>query len=342
MTDDNALHGPERQERLAAFENRVSKFIKVLLQSRNVEKRIAAARWLGESGAPNAIYGLRSVYQQEIKKGRKANKPLLDSVTYALGQFKALDESILREPGESVEDALERMENAPVYDLLMNIAVRGDMGKRKPIAPAMLNRVAMVLAFSLVILGVLNVAVRGGGDPPTPDEQQAQNPLPTNTASPVADSTETPQPEPATETPVPPTPTETPIPPEVVIPYVRDLTSAVNTITEPRGPLDLLRQYWQDAAVAGQTDGCSQTPPTIPDDVFVDPTLLNEVAGMREAQSQVNTALGLLRQGWSLFRDTCANDTLAETAQIGQTIVQTTDDAVRNARELLQPLQQLR
>ena len=68
-------HGDNAQ-RFAEFEARVSKQIKILKSRKpSTERRVKAAQWLGESGAPQAIEGLVYVYERE-----RGNAPLRRAV----------------------------------------------------------------------------------------------------------------------------------------------------------------------------------------------------------------------------------------------------------------------
>ena len=156
-------HGDNAQ-RFAEFEARVSKQIKILKSRKpSTERRVKAAQWLGESGAPQAIEGLVYVYERE-----RGNAPLRRAVVYALGQFKAMDEIIEREPGESVELALEREDNAFVSDIMVDIALHGATGKRKAVPTVALLGIALLLALTLAGLVALNLS-RLGDDGPPPD-----------------------------------------------------------------------------------------------------------------------------------------------------------------------------
>lgn len=305
------------EARLEKFEERMGKFMRALRSPKlAMDKRIKAAEVLGESGHIKAIPVLRSVYQAEKKKGRNGDRDLMRATEYALGQFKALEMLIEREPSETYMEALGKEENEMVIDLLRDIALNNKKGKKKRISVSVLNRVAMVLAFSMVFLGILNVMSGSGGstDPAssgnggdaqpvtTPESQPAATVEVTAEITPEGPPTAVP-----TET-LTPTPTITPIPDETVRVVILELNDALNSVTEPRGPVELLEVYWLDAQAAGRTTGCNVLQPEIPDDIFIEDNLLNNVDGLRVAQTNVNALLGLVRVGWQRFGEACNSD----------------------------------
>lgn len=354
MTDDiDAIFDqPDQSELIQKFEEKVTRYMRAIAAPKvSVEKKVKAIQWLGESGSPKAIPVLSRVYEREKRKGRKANHEMLEAAAYALGQFRALENFIDREPGESISDALERDENEIVMSLLTQIATQGRKGQRKPISAGVLNRIAGVLVFTLVVLLALNLMGGGGGgggdespapgdDPQgviVPPQSTEIIPAPEATPEPVGPSatpTITPS---ATASPIPATPT---IAPEDVAPYLQQLDAALNSVTQPRGAVELLSQYWNDASVAGRTVGCDQPRPDIPGSVDIPSNLLNEVPGLREAQQNVNTLLTLVNTGWDSFFAACAAETLAEQAPNGLSIVEAIEFAVPAARNALRPLQQ--
>ncbi|MEQ8675864.1 MAG: HEAT repeat domain-containing protein [Aggregatilineales bacterium] len=136
------------------FEKQVVRNMKIILSRKmDTAKRVEAAYWLGESGAPKAISALRKVYRGEKDPKVKA------AVTFALGQFKAMDLAIERDPNEPVVDALARPENEEIYELLTDITLKGKFGKRKRISASVLRRLAMFLTFTLIIFGSINLLV---------------------------------------------------------------------------------------------------------------------------------------------------------------------------------------
>jgi hypothetical protein len=142
---------------LEEFEAEVDKKIKILMSPRNDAKdRREAALWLGESGAPKAITALTKVYEKDRK-----NKKVQQAAAYALGQFKALDEAIIREDNEPVMEALAREENEGIVQLLEDIALRDERGKRLRIPTRTLVMIEGLLAVLLVILIALNMVLPG-------------------------------------------------------------------------------------------------------------------------------------------------------------------------------------
>ncbi|GAB4511893.1 MAG: hypothetical protein OHK0046_10600 [Anaerolineae bacterium] len=150
----------EMQQKIAAFNDRVKKVSKVLLSAKaGEEKRVKAAQWLGESGAPEAIEPLVKVYEKD------PNPNLKKAAAYALGQFKALDNAIKRDDDESISMALGREENEHIVQLLTDITLEGKIGKRRGGVPVgLLTRLMGLLVVTLVVLIVLNVMQLGGGE----------------------------------------------------------------------------------------------------------------------------------------------------------------------------------
>ncbi|MCU0496172.1 MAG: hypothetical protein MUF87_02330 [Anaerolineae bacterium] len=140
---------------IAEFDEEVERRIKFLLNSKNTsQEREQVAYWLGESGAPKAITALKKVYEKD-----KKNPNVQQAAAYALGQFKALDEAIVRDPGESVSDALERPENQPIIERLQNIALYDQRGKRPRFSRQTMTRILGGLAASLVVLLVIYLLI---------------------------------------------------------------------------------------------------------------------------------------------------------------------------------------
>lgn len=136
------------------FERDVQKNMRIILRRKHgIEKRVEAARWLGESGAPKAISALAKVYRGD-------KDPKMEAATaYALGQFKALDNAITREPGEPVTDALLNDDNEQIYDLLTTITLDGVEVKGGGLAQKILSRFNLLLVVSLVLLIGINAMV---------------------------------------------------------------------------------------------------------------------------------------------------------------------------------------
>lgn len=142
---------------LEDFEAEVDRQIKVLLSAKNgAAMRREAAYWLGESGAPKAITALLNVYKKD-----KKNKQVQQAAAYALGQFKALDDAISRNPGEPVAEALGNSENDWVVELLEDIALRDERGKRLRIPTRTLLFIEGFLLVLLAVLIGLNVVLPG-------------------------------------------------------------------------------------------------------------------------------------------------------------------------------------
>ncbi len=135
---------------LEEFDAEVDRKITLLMAPRgDPGDRQEAALWLGESGAPKAITALRKIYEKD-----KKNPKVQQAAAYALGQFKALDQAIEREPGETVGEALNRAENRDVVKLLESIALYDERGRR----PGSGRSWLVMLVLLLVTLGGLVVA----------------------------------------------------------------------------------------------------------------------------------------------------------------------------------------
>jgi hypothetical protein len=133
-----------------------------------------------------------------------------------------------------------------------------------------------------------------------------------------------PTPLPFTETPsVTPSETSTPTPTATVAPatinnHIIGIEAILQNVNALRGPSTLLKAYWTDAQTAGVTDGCTSPTPAIPGDYPpLDESLAQSVPQLKQAADQVNLSLGLLRQGWDLFKTSCTNNTLRDSAPLG-------------------------
>lgn len=305
--------GDDLDRKIAEFDARVNQRMKVMSNpKRPLNERIAAAQWLGECGEPKAIRALIQVYKKEPK-----NAPLREAVVYALGQFKALDEAIQRNHGESVTEALGNPENALILELINNITLEGTFGERKKIAPALLSRVRLGLVVLLIGLIAVNVLVRMGGS--TGGTVAIQSPTPQESPTP-AGPTDTPGP---TETPTDtPTPTITPTPtvePEAIRREVLALLTILDNIENPRsGAYARLNQFWIDRS------GCSEPNPVIPENhvIVADLTGRRDVDLVRElelATQDVNVILDFLRAiAWVDFREACAENVLNDPERFTQ------------------------
>jgi hypothetical protein len=296
--------------------------------------RVKIARWLGEIGAIQSISVLSRVYETEQAKSRgQQNKDLLEAVTYALGQFQALRDELAPAPDETVDEALVREENAATYNRLIDLQTTGKTASRKSTSGRALWRLATVLTVSLIALIGINVVMMGSDD---------------TAASEIIEATEEPDPPTATLPPnvtpsATPTPSITPTPtvdPVLGEPYVRELTNVLTTITESRGPVELLRQYWRDAQTTNNISACNDPVPAIPDAVVVPDDLQNTIPGLRDATTQVNTALSLLRDGWQVFAEACEAGNLIDQSSLGIELMNTVDLAIEGARVQLLDLQQ--
>jgi len=305
------------------FHELVAYHIAVMTSAKNSTKvRVESALWLGESGEIDAIRPLIAVYKRD-KKNPKVQK----AAGYALGMFKALDAAISRQTGEMIEDALERPENADIMQTLTDIAIFDRRGSRKGgrrllrmmfVLLAVLT--ALFVAYTLMPKGSLRQALT----PPTP--------TPTPTIDPNA-PTPTPTFTPSLTPTITPTPTVTPgIPPEEVRVIQGDLLTLIGRATTTRDFLDSLTTIWttlaQNATNTSINSVCSIVTPPIPDDYVLPPGYgaLNPTLG--QATDYINSGLSVTRNGWSYFRESCAQGTMT------QERIQTGLSAIRNAQDL--------
>lgn len=112
-----------------------------LLQSAKARERRAAAYWLGEAAASDAVPLLVEVYQHD------RNNSVRRAAAYALGQFRA------------VEVALKQGKEEKVVRLLEGVEGRGELGRRLNRAPYRRLLVALLLLF--VVLAAAVVIVYG-------------------------------------------------------------------------------------------------------------------------------------------------------------------------------------
>ena len=125
---------------LDVFESQVREQIRQL-DSPKASVRRKAAAWLGEAGDPSAIKRLTEIYQKDPNTSVRA------AAAYSLGMFRAL------------EGGMQSDDPDPVYELLEDIALRGKMGRRVPIATGCLGRAILGLLVSLALLLVFNFVI---------------------------------------------------------------------------------------------------------------------------------------------------------------------------------------
>ncbi|MBW4437281.1 MAG: HEAT repeat domain-containing protein [Pleurocapsa minor GSE-CHR-MK-17-07R] len=141
--------------------------------------------------------------------------------------------------------------------------------------------------------------------------------------------------------------------PEIVTPTVaiviidpeiatRDLFTIVDAVGRgnPRGPGALILQYWTDASVSGQTQGCNDvsTVSLIPENYALPPETAAAVPELNEAARAVNTALDSIRSAWTTFRSACQVGNLRDLAQGQIGVVTAALTQVEVANTLLQAL----
>jgi hypothetical protein len=113
------------------------------------------------------------------------------------------------------------------------------------------------------------------------------------------------------------------------------LYGIIDQVTAPRGANGLLRQYWQDAGVAGYIDACQDPVPPIPDDYVAPPEMIAVSHNLAQAVDQINLGLSLVRQGWQLFSYSCVRRNLSGQATTGTQAAEAADAAFREADRLL-------
>ncbi|MCS6836690.1 MAG: HEAT repeat domain-containing protein [Anaerolineae bacterium] len=150
LDDFQAVDGQDeavRQARERAFQKNVKKNIAILLSPKrfDAKRRAEAARWLGESGEPEAIEPLLKVYQRP-----KEDEAVRAAAEEALGLFKALGQAL--EDPDMHDDALS---------LLEGIVYRGKMGKPHPLRGPRMRQLQIGLIVSALLLFVLGAAFSG-------------------------------------------------------------------------------------------------------------------------------------------------------------------------------------
>jgi hypothetical protein len=156
--EDQPTGDEPTEEELAAaeakFDVTVKEKMKILLSTKSgTGKRVKAARWLGECGRPQSIWALSMVYKKE-----KDPKVRL-AVEYALGQYKALDETLKRDEEEDFLTALRAGTNKELYKQLNDIVLHSKFGKRKRLRPRIMMDVIVLLFILLTVLIALNVVL---------------------------------------------------------------------------------------------------------------------------------------------------------------------------------------
>jgi len=175
LDDSQAVDGQEaaaKEARQKAFEKNVKKNIAILLSPKkfDAKRRSEAARWLGESGEPEAIEPLVKVYQRP-----KEDEAVRQAAEKSLGLFKALGQAL--DDPDMQEDAL---------DLLEGIVYEGKMGKASALSGPRLRQLQVGLVISAVLLFMLGAVFSGpGGGSPT----EATLPPAEATPEPVAGDT---------------------------------------------------------------------------------------------------------------------------------------------------------
>lgn len=328
--DDDEGIGPAPARTYAEFGEEVQRKVAVLSSAKNPEKaRIEAALWLGESGDIDSIRPLVAVYKRD-KKHPKVQR----AAATALGMFKTLDRAIVRGPDDSVEDALDRAENADVMSILTEIALFDKRGKRRGGGRWLRSIIFLSITFGLLMVaysvlepGSLLEALT----PPT------ATPTPTiDPNAPTATPTLTPS---ATPT-ITPTPTVTPgIPPEESRAIRADLLTLIDRSVVRRDFLDALDTVWlslsQNTTPTVINSLCNTPQPDIPADYVLPPGYAELDPALGDAVEFVNAGLALTRDGWQYFREGCGANDFAQRLQTGLSIVSTAKESFASARRII-------
>lgn len=129
-------------------------------------------------------------------------------------------------------------------------------------------------------------------------------------------------------------PTAAPTPTIDFRPYRSDILEILDRMTLPDGANTLLAQYWTEGS-AGSTDGCRTVPPTIPEDYVLPPEVSQASLDLTRAMLQMNVGLAVVRDGWRLFSDACATNTVANNASFGLQQTAAANQAFAEARVAL-------
>ncbi|MBK9124158.1 MAG: hypothetical protein IPM16_13720 [Chloroflexi bacterium] len=298
--------------------------------------RSAAAEWLGDSADTRAIKPLIQVYlSDETPRGVKR------AARSALSKFRALDRAIVRDEGESVEDALVSPENEDVVELIKDLAFNDRPPRRRGRGLLyMSGLLAILLAFLVVVyinapedaVRLSDIQLSLGGD-----GEVAATLAPTVFSTPVPGATEAPTAVPTATPTEPPTLTPTPISEDMVRQQLRELYGVLSVVDTSRGVLDQLDINWQ-SIFNDPTAGsrlCSATPPDVPADVTLPAGFEDREPSLVIARDQINTGLALLRQGWTYWREGCAAGDLVGRLSLGQQTVITARAAFNQGRTFL-------
>lgn len=317
----------------------VNRRIAVLRSVKQSDKlRIAAAKWLGESGDISAIKALIQVYRHP-----KSSRGLRKSTKKALAHFKALDDSIFRDPDEAVEDALSKDENQWVIELLTDLAVNEERPKSRGRTLLLMNgMLAILLALLFVIYQYvpedavsINQLVNSVGATalptatPTPAVDEFGNPLPTATATFTPTATSTPEPT--------FTPTATEVTLDHVRVYLREMYSTLSRVDSQGEVLSQLRSNWERVQADAKLGPplCLATPPVIPEDVVLPAGVPEREPALAEARDWINTGLAATRDGWRYWTEGCAAGNLPNRINNGLQSVLVAKNAFDMARSFL-------
>lgn len=329
------------------FTAEVNRRVAVLRSSRQTNKaRIAAARWLGQSGDTGAIKALVQAY-----KNPRNSRGIRAAAKEALTHFKALDRAIQRDDDESVEQALGRDENYWIVELLQDIAYNERAPRRRGRTLLFMNGVLAILLAVLFVIWqnapadavsidsiVKNFGIGATAVPlptETPRVNELGTPLPTDTPAPTPEPSATPEP---TITPTPtPEPTATPVTMDNVRTQLREMYDVLGIIDRQRGVLDQLRINW-DSVTRDPTAGarlCSAVPPNVPEDIELPSGFAEREPALAQARDWINIGLATLRQGWTYWREGCAAGDLPGRIGTGIQTVLVATDAFNTARNFL-------
>lgn len=162
---------------LDEFERKVRQRVQLLDKKKvSSDQRVKLVYWLGESGDIQAIPALVKQYRL-LEKNKELKSPLGKALTYALGQFRALEQELHISYNMSYEDALDARPD--IQQKLEDIAVRGEFGRRKTFPNWLFvgaNLILGVLFVALVVVNGIKVMDSLGGGHPLPTQVIAESP----------------------------------------------------------------------------------------------------------------------------------------------------------------------
>lgn len=116
------------------------------------------------------------------------------------------------------------------------------------------------------------------------------------------------------------------------------MQNIVDEMTNLRGGVTVLVQYWNDVDFSGSTLGCREPVPTIPEDIVLsDEMAAAAPESMLQAVENLNLGLGLSRQAWTSFTETCnrGEDALRNVVAQQKIVATTAQAALSDAEDLI-------